>query len=527
YVQPQSPPTVTPIPVVNNPPTNPPPANTTDASRCWVDLFDISPNPPYQGGILLTIHGRSSRCDNGHLPRAYKFTQNGSQWGDEEQGGEGTIQMILLYDGNYQICFLVASEGDNTWSYTPPECKTVQVGTGNSPQPQGTWQPPTDGASCPQARQKDRNGNLTGGFDIITVAYCWGYGNAHNDTGKWDGWVMDGNGKTPLNLGPGNFDSLCQAVYGSGWTAYHKGDGAGDIICDYTMGEGNFWGCGYGTSCTTSVPQPTIPPNVPKPSGGTTVCPDAPTSIMVGITHGRSTLGGAPLKLHSSPGGSQIGTIQNGQEFDIIDGPQCANQTVWWKIKTSNGNIGWVAEGDTTSQYIEPYGTQPQPQIGDVLTCDGLADNNSDGGGIIPKAYAAEPPQCTDYVRSVYTQLRHYCPTVAGAAGGWADLARAANCGLSVNPQQSGGIPNRYDIQVGDIVVWAPQCGQTKEQAGDSGHVAIVTSVALDTQGDGPGYMDRITVEEANWNGSTAAHTSRTLLVDICLSFIHVPSYMH
>ena len=46
--------------------------------------------------------------------------------------------------------------------------------------------------------------------------------------------------------------------------------------------------------------------------------------------------------------------IQPGEIVDIIDGPGCSGNWVWWQIRTANGRTGWTAEGDGTDYWLIP-----------------------------------------------------------------------------------------------------------------------------------------------------------------------------
>lgn len=65
---------------------------------------------------------------------------------------------------------------------------------------------------------------------------------------------------------------------------------------------------------------------------------------------------GLPINVRDLPGlaTNVISTMAEGSEFLIIDGPQCHDEMVWWKVEFGNGLIGWVAEGDNKSYFIEP-----------------------------------------------------------------------------------------------------------------------------------------------------------------------------
>ncbi len=46
--------------------------------------------------------------------------------------------------------------------------------------------------------------------------------------------------------------------------------------------------------------------------------------------------------------------IQPGEVVDILEGPGCSNNWVWWQIKTQDGRTGWTAEGDGTEYWLVP-----------------------------------------------------------------------------------------------------------------------------------------------------------------------------
>lgn len=44
-----------------------------------------------------------------------------------------------------------------------------------------------------------------------------------------------------------------------------------------------------------------------------------------------------------------------GTTMKILEGPVCANGWVWWKVQSyTSGDIGWTAEGDSNSYWLEP-----------------------------------------------------------------------------------------------------------------------------------------------------------------------------
>jgi hypothetical protein len=72
-------------------------------------------------------------------------------------------------------------------------------------------------------------------------------------------------------------------------------------------------------------------------------------------------------RVRSQPGtdGRIIGTIQPGEEVQILEGPACENNWVWWKVRSEKtGLTGWTAEGDREDYWLVPL---PQAQDGGSL----------------------------------------------------------------------------------------------------------------------------------------------------------------
>jgi hypothetical protein len=66
---------------------------------------------------------------------------------------------------------------------------------------------------------------------------------------------------------------------------------------------------------------------------------------------------GQRLRVHTQSGfsSSTITSILEGTTFSIEDGPLCADNTSWWRIRTDNNVVGWVAEEQDGAYLIEPY----------------------------------------------------------------------------------------------------------------------------------------------------------------------------
>ena len=51
----------------------------------------------------------------------------------------------------------------------------------------------------------------------------------------------------------------------------------------------------------------------------------------------------------------KIGNLPPGTIVEVFKGPECNDRYVWWKVKTSDGQKGWTAEGDNQNYWLIPY----------------------------------------------------------------------------------------------------------------------------------------------------------------------------
>jgi len=71
-----------------------------------------------------------------------------------------------------------------------------------------------------------------------------------------------------------------------------------------------------------------------------------------------------PNVVRSGPGvggTARLGTIPAGGEFSILGGPICASDARWWWYVNYRGLVGWTAEGDSTTYWLEPITYSPTP----------------------------------------------------------------------------------------------------------------------------------------------------------------------
>ncbi|MBI5959688.1 MAG: protein kinase [Chloroflexi bacterium] len=139
------------------------------------------------------------------------------------------------------------------------------------------------------------------------------------------------------------------------------------------------------TFTATIPPSPTytpVPPTrtaTPWPSSTATppsYCPGALPARMTIGSGGRTTLlPPSPTRVRQTPGlsASVLRSIEAGQTFNILAGPQCADSVLWWQIDVYDTNgrwTGWIGEGQGGTYWIEPFevgsldcGGAPSPRM--------------------------------------------------------------------------------------------------------------------------------------------------------------------
>lgn len=85
-----------------------------------------------------------------------------------------------------------------------------------------------------------------------------------------------------------------------------------------------------------------------------TTCPGFMVSRLEVGERGNVTPG-LPNRLRNGPsfGNEASGQIPGGAGFEVLDGPVCADDTAWWQVDY-NGLVGWTAEGEDNTYWLEP-----------------------------------------------------------------------------------------------------------------------------------------------------------------------------
>jgi hypothetical protein len=89
-------------------------------------------------------------------------------------------------------------------------------------------------------------------------------------------------------------------------------------------------------------------------------CPGAPPQRMTVDERGYVCTRSDRIIVRDGPGrgSNEVTRLSPGTLFRVTGGPSCANNWSWWKIRTDDGVIGWVAEG---GDQVDPYFICPAP----------------------------------------------------------------------------------------------------------------------------------------------------------------------
>jgi hypothetical protein len=80
-----------------------------------------------------------------------------------------------------------------------------------------------------------------------------------------------------------------------------------------------------------------------------------PTQMTIGVSGQVSATVPMPLSVHSEPFllfSTEIGQIEAGEAFSVIDGPACSSGFRLWQVELDNGTMGWVTEADFEAYFL-------------------------------------------------------------------------------------------------------------------------------------------------------------------------------
>lgn len=112
---------------------------------------------------------------------------------------------------------------------------------------------------------------------------------------------------------------------------------------------------------TPLAPVADTPTLVPTPTATFTATPQPGTVLAKGQP--ARVVAPAGLNMRQAPSASSALLLQlgTGVRVTIIEGPQSADGYTWWQVDDGQGNVGWVAERDATTEWLSPQLGEAQP----------------------------------------------------------------------------------------------------------------------------------------------------------------------
>ncbi|MBN1202400.1 MAG: SH3 domain-containing protein [Anaerolineae bacterium] len=110
------------------------------------------------------------------------------------------------------------------------------------------------------------------------------------------------------------------------------------------------------TTPVTIAPPATVEPTIP----GRVVCAGAMPTRLIAGTQATARDNEIPKNIRSAPNTTSaiLGQIPGGGVITILDGPECAENMVWWQVDYDT-LVGWVSEGQNGIYWFEPLAQAP------------------------------------------------------------------------------------------------------------------------------------------------------------------------
>lgn len=135
---------------------------------------------------------------------------------------------------------------------------------------------------------------------------------------------------------------------------------------------------------TTPLPVSTRTPSPPTPvpaltslpaDTGSNACPDTQPSLLMPGRQGRvSNLTPDPNRVRAEPDAQAeiLGEIPAGAYFDVLEGPTCAADGAWFKVRYETLE-GWMKEGSSTEYWVMPIYSEARTLTGPEIEVAGFA----------------------------------------------------------------------------------------------------------------------------------------------------------
>jgi uncharacterized protein YgiM (DUF1202 family) len=118
-------------------------------------------------------------------------------------------------------------------------------------------------------------------------------------------------------------------------------------------------------SATTPLASQALPSETPTlvPTPTATFTPTAQPGTILAVGQPARVVAPAGLNMRQEPrtGSELILQLGTGVRVTIVAGPQSGENFTWWQVDDGQGNVGWVAERDATTEWLSPQLGQAQP----------------------------------------------------------------------------------------------------------------------------------------------------------------------
>ena len=144
----------------------------------------------------------------------------------------------------------------------------------------------------------------------------------------------------------------CKELFFAGNNVYSLSHHDGKVY--QILADQNRLGAVSSTGSRLPTPTPTINPDIKEE----VVCDnDFVSRLAVGINARVNEFPPYANRVRVKPekDADILGYIEPGEAIEILDGPSCSTDWVWWKVKSvETGLIGWTAEGEGTEYWLTP-----------------------------------------------------------------------------------------------------------------------------------------------------------------------------
>lgn len=188
---------------------------------------------------------------------------------------------------------------------------------------------------------------------------------------------------------------------------------------------------------------------------------------------------GSPNRVRSTPstGGELLGTIPASATFDLLEGPECADGFLWWRINYE-GLTGWTVEGNSEEYFVDPV------TVGGAATPEAAATPAADTECALPTRVTIGREGKT--TSGTPSRLRDM-PSASGAQIGQIDPQTAFS--ILDGPVCEGGI-NWWQVEVNGTTGW------TAEGVDGEYFIELIEIVPTPT----PDYIGIPDASDVSWN---------------------------